>query len=67
MGFIGKLFAKQGELSATHPCTSIFLGVICILIGVFGFINFQSTVSLPSHKLALGQRTSWLPLFLLYC
>lgn len=45
MGFVGKLFAKQGELSASNPCTSIFLGLFVIAMGGFGFINFQSTVS----------------------
>jgi hypothetical protein len=40
MGFVGKLFAKQGELSASNPCTSIFLGLIIVAIGCVGFINF---------------------------
>jgi hypothetical protein len=45
MGWIGKLFAKQGELSARNPWTSIFIGLILITFGTLGFVNFQSTVS----------------------
>ena len=46
MGFIGKVFAKQGSLSARYPCTSIFIGLILVAFGSLGFVNYQSTVSL---------------------
>lgn len=46
MGFIGKVFAKQGALSARYPCTSIFIGLILVAFGSLGFVNYQSTVSL---------------------
>jgi len=48
MGFLGKIFYNTGKASATRPWTSIFIGLIIVLVGSLGFINFQSTVSAGS-------------------
>jgi hypothetical protein len=44
MGIIGKAFYNYGLWSARKPVTSIFIGIIVILIGTIGFINKQTTV-----------------------
>ena len=50
MGFLGKVFYNTGKSSATRPVTSICIGIIIVLVGAIGFINFQSTVSLATSR-----------------
>ena len=40
MALIGKLFYRTGKASATRPYTSIFIGMVIVLIGSLGFLNF---------------------------
>ena len=52
MGCLAKTFYLLGKWTASRPLTNIFIGCIIIMIGTFGFINFQATVSklLLLHK-----------------
>ena len=52
MGCLAKTFYVLGKWTASRPVTNIFIGCIIIMIGTFGFINFQATVSklLLLHK-----------------
>ena len=45
MGLLAKSFYHIGKFGASRPYTNIFIGVIIIAIGSFGFVNFQATVS----------------------
>ena len=47
MGCLAKTFYHLGKWTASRPITNIFIGCIIIMIGTFGFINFQATVSNP--------------------
>jgi hypothetical protein len=49
MGIIAKAFYKYGLWSARKPITSIFIGLIFIMIGSIGFINSQTTVRFTSN------------------
>ena len=40
MGFLANIFYTTGKASATRPITSIFIGIIIILIGSIGYVNF---------------------------
>lgn len=63
MGFLGKVFYSTGKASATRPWTSIFIGVIIVLVGSLGFINFQSTVSASKRTVAPARErdcSAWL-------
>ena len=45
MGCLAKTFYVVGKWTASRPFTAMFIGFISVLIGAFGFVNFQATVS----------------------
>ena len=53
MGFLSKIFYHTGKASATRPITSIFVGLVLVLVGAIGFVNFQSTVSDDNKLVAI--------------
>ena len=45
MGCLAKTFYHTGKWTASRPFTAIFIGIISVMIGAFGFVNFSATVS----------------------
>lgn len=44
MGLLNRIFFKIGFLSASNPCTAIFLAVMLTLVFGLGFVNYKITV-----------------------
>ena len=43
MGYLSRIFYHTGKASANRPWTSIFIGMVIIMVGSIGFINYQKT------------------------